>query len=175
LLQLLIQPGNLVAIDLGEIGVEPDSLRRRRSDGIRKLHLEQTPLRYRDSRYGALFSRRLPRLGISRIRAPFGTPQANSIAERWVRSVRRWCLDHTFGERHLRRWANALLARRSRGRRAVRTAKWSQRQSWTGCITSTKQLHDPPDFDFAPYRQILPPRPDTRPSEGRLLTAGQDR
>ena len=59
----------------------------------------------RDSRFGALFDRRLQSLGIAQIRTPFRAPQANSIAERWVRSVRQECLDHTFifGERHLRR------------------------------------------------------------------------
>ena len=62
-------------------------------------------IRDRDSRYGALFDRRLEGLGITQIRTPFRAPQANSIAERWVRSARQECLDHTFvfGEGHLRR------------------------------------------------------------------------
>jgi transposase InsO family protein len=70
---------------------------------------ERSPPRFlihdRDSRYGALFDRRLKNLGITQVRTPFRVPQANSIAERWVRSARRECLDHTFvfGERHLRR------------------------------------------------------------------------
>ena len=42
----------------------------------------------RDSRYGALFDQRLQSLGLIQIRIPFRAPQANSIAERWVRSVR---------------------------------------------------------------------------------------
>ena len=59
----------------------------------------------RDSRYGARFDRRLLGLGIRQIRTPFKAPQANSIAESWVRSARAECLDHMliFNERHLRR------------------------------------------------------------------------
>jgi putative transposase len=59
----------------------------------------------RDSRYGAPFDRRLKNLGITQVRTPFRVPQTNSIAERWVRSARQECLDHTFvfGEAHLRR------------------------------------------------------------------------
>jgi putative transposase len=58
----------------------------------------------RDSRYGVAFNRKLRRLGITQIRTPFRSPQANSIAERWVRSLRTECLDHMFilNERHLR-------------------------------------------------------------------------
>jgi transposase InsO family protein len=61
-------------------------------------------IRDRDSRYGSLFDRRIRSLGISQIRTPFRAPQANAIAERWVRSIRQECLDHTFifSERHLR-------------------------------------------------------------------------
>ena len=57
----------------------------------------------RDSRYGAVFDRRLANLGITQIRTPFRSPQANAIAERWVRSLRTECLDHLFilNERHL--------------------------------------------------------------------------
>jgi transposase InsO family protein len=92
---------------------------------------DREPLRFlirdRDSRYGSLFNRRLQRLGISEIHAPFGAPQANSIAERWLRSVRQECLDHTFilGKRHLRRvlaeyvtYVNQWRPHRSIGQRA---------------------------------------------------------
>ena len=69
---------------------------------------ERDPPRFlihdRDSRFGASFDRRVNCLDITSIRTPFRSPQANAIAERWVRSVRTECLDHMFilNERHLR-------------------------------------------------------------------------
>jgi hypothetical protein len=48
----------------------------------------------RDSRYGTTFHRRVHNLGITSIRTPFRSYQANAIPERWVRSVRNDCLDH---------------------------------------------------------------------------------
>jgi transposase InsO family protein len=58
----------------------------------------------RDSRYGEAFERRLRSLGIRQIRNPFRSRRANTIAERWVRSLRTECLDHllVFNEQHLR-------------------------------------------------------------------------
>ncbi len=58
----------------------------------------------RDGRYGAFFDQQVRSLGITQIRTPCRSPQANSIAERWVRSLRGECLDHVFifNERHLR-------------------------------------------------------------------------
>ena len=50
----------------------------------------------RDSRYGAIFERRLRHLGIEQVRTPFRAPRANAISERWVKSVRTECLDHLF-------------------------------------------------------------------------------
>jgi transposase InsO family protein len=50
----------------------------------------------RDRRYGALFDQRVRSLGITQIRTLFRSPQANSIAERWVRSLRGECLDLLF-------------------------------------------------------------------------------
>lgn len=70
---------------------------------------DREPPRYlihdRDYRYGGVFAQRLQALGITSIRTPFRSPQANAIAERWVRSVRAECLDHVLivNERHLRR------------------------------------------------------------------------
>jgi transposase InsO family protein len=81
----------------------------------------------RDSRYGTTFHRRVRNLGITSIRTPFRSPQANAIAERWVRSVRNDCLDHLLilNERHLRRvlveyvaYFNHWRPHRSVGRRA---------------------------------------------------------
>ena len=81
----------------------------------------------RDSRYGVAFHRRIRSLGITSIRTPFRSPQANAIAERWVRSVRNECLDHLLilNERHLRRvlveyvaYFNRWRPHRSVGQRA---------------------------------------------------------
>jgi transposase InsO family protein len=43
-------------------------------------------------------------LDIKSLQTPIRAPRANAIAERWVRTVRRECLDHLIpvGERHLR-------------------------------------------------------------------------
>ena len=84
-------------------------------------------IRDRDSRYGTAFDRRLRSLGIIPIRAPFRSPQAKSIAERWVKSLRTECLDHMFvlNERHLRatlaeyvQYFNRWRPHRSIGQRA---------------------------------------------------------
>ncbi len=81
----------------------------------------------RDSRYGTAFDQRVRNLGITSVRTPFRSPQANAIAERWVRSVRTECLDHMMilNERHLRRvlaeyvtYFNRWRPHRSIGQRA---------------------------------------------------------
>src|SRR5918996_901181 len=80
----------------------------------------------RDSRYGTAFDLRLEALGIRSVRTPFRSPQANAIAERWVKSVRTECLDHLLilNERHLRHvlmeyvtWFNHWRPHRSLGQR----------------------------------------------------------
>jgi transposase InsO family protein len=62
-------------------------------------------IRDRDSIYGVGFSRRTTSLGIREVRTPVRAPKANSIAERFVGTLRRECLDHMFifNERHLQR------------------------------------------------------------------------
>jgi transposase InsO family protein len=81
----------------------------------------------RDGRYGAVFDRRVRALGITQIRTPFRSPQANSIAEHRVGSLRRECLDYVFvfNERHLRavlveyvRYFNRWRPHRAIGQRA---------------------------------------------------------
>ena len=71
-------------------------------------------------------------LGITQIRTPFRSPKANAIAERWVRSLRRECLDYVFifNERHLRKvlaeyvhYFNRWRPHRAMGQRAPRAVE----------------------------------------------------
>ncbi|MCC6679130.1 MAG: transposase [Phycisphaerales bacterium] len=56
-----------------------------------------------DGKFGPGFSEVLREHGCAPKRLPIHSPNLNAFAERWVRSVRRECLDHfvAFGERHL--------------------------------------------------------------------------
>jgi transposase InsO family protein len=58
----------------------------------------------RDRVWGSDFGQRASGLAIKSLRTPIQAPRANSIAERWVRTARRECLDHLIpiGDRHLR-------------------------------------------------------------------------
>lgn len=62
-------------------------------------------IRDRDGIYGHEFSRKVRALGIRAIRTPVRAPKANAIAERFVGTLRRECLDHVFifNERHLQK------------------------------------------------------------------------
>lgn len=56
-----------------------------------------------DGIFGNDFNRRVMSLGIEQIRTPIHAPKANAIAERFIGTLRRECLDHVFifSERHL--------------------------------------------------------------------------
>ena len=62
-------------------------------------------IRDNDKIYGDEFNRRVNSLNIEQIRIPFRCPKANSIAERFVGTLRREALDHmfVFNERHLQK------------------------------------------------------------------------
>ena len=53
-------------------------------------------IRDNDCKFGSHFARVATTSGIKVLRTPYRTPQANAVCERFLRSVRRECLDHFF-------------------------------------------------------------------------------
>ena len=68
-------------------------------------------IRDRDGIYGAEFSCRAASLGLREVRTPVRAPKANAIAERFVGTLRRECLDHVFvfNERHLQKLVDEFV------------------------------------------------------------------
>jgi transposase InsO family protein len=70
-----------------------------------RLHSIRFVLHDRDAKFSGPFDELVRSEGVRVIKTPVRAPQANAVAERWVRSVRNECLDHVlvFGHRHLER------------------------------------------------------------------------
>lgn len=64
-----------------------------------------------DSKFTADFDTVFLSDGLHVIHTPFQAPNANSVAERWVRSVREECLDHLLilNQNHLQRVLNTFI------------------------------------------------------------------
>jgi hypothetical protein len=62
-------------------------------------------IRDRDAKFVSGFDTIFRCEGVEIVRTPFRAPNANAVAERWIRSAREECLDHLLilGERHLHR------------------------------------------------------------------------
>jgi transposase InsO family protein len=68
-------------------------------------HRPRYLIRDRDRISGRGFLARAQRLGIETVLTPVRAPQANAVAERWIGTIQRECLDHIIplSARHLRR------------------------------------------------------------------------
>ena len=81
-----------------------------------ELHDRDVPIRYlihdHDTKFTGLFDTVFESEGIEIVDIPYEAPNANAIAERWVRSVRGECLDKLIilNERHLRRVLTEYIA-----------------------------------------------------------------
>src|SRR6266542_3155193 len=77
-----------------------------------RLHRTRFLLHDRDAKFSGPFDELVRSEGVRLIKTPVRAPQANAVAERWVRSVRNECLDHVlvFGRRHLEQILRAYVS-----------------------------------------------------------------
>jgi transposase InsO family protein len=98
-------------VDLAGCTASPDQARvtQQAWQLVWQLDQTKTPRRFRiqnrDRKFTTHFDQVFVSEGIQRVRTPFRAPNANAIAQRWVRSVRQEWLDHLLilNQRHLNR------------------------------------------------------------------------
>ena len=71
-----------------------------------------------DTKFSAAFDTVFRSEGATIVRTPYRAPNANAVAERWIRSAREECLDHllVLNEAHLRRVLTAYVGYYNRAR-----------------------------------------------------------
>ena len=103
-------------------------------------------LRDRDSKFTWAFDDLWRSVGAEVIPTPIQAPNANAVAERWVGTVRRECLDHLLitGRRHLLRVLHSYLRHDNRHRPHrsldLSAPEWSERQAIAG-PPAARQIH----------------------------------
>jgi putative transposase len=103
-------------------------------------------IRDRDSKFTRAFDDLWRAIGAEVIRTPIQAPNANAIAERWVGTVRRECLDHLLitGRRHLLRVLHGYVQHYNRHRPHrsldLSAPERSERQAKAG-PPAAKQIH----------------------------------
>jgi len=104
-------------------------------------------IRDRDSKFTRAFDDLWHGLGAQVIRTPIQAPNANAVAERWVGTVRRECLDHLLltGRRHLLRVLHSYLRHYNRHRPHrsldLSAPEPSERCQQVDASTAARQLH----------------------------------
>jgi hypothetical protein len=80
-------------------------------------------IRDRDIKFSGPFDDVFRTEGVAVVKTPVQAPKANAVAERWVGTVRRECLDHMLilGRRHLERVITIYEAHYKRGEAAPGT------------------------------------------------------
>jgi putative transposase len=83
-----------------------------------RLHDKHLLVRDRDAKFSGPFDEVLRTEGLAVVKTPVRAPRANAVAERWVGTVRRECLDHVLvvGRRHLQRVLVAYTEHYNRAR-----------------------------------------------------------
>jgi putative transposase len=101
-------------------------------------------IRDRDARFTAAFDAVFEAVGVRMIKTPVRAPRANAIAERWVGSARRECLDRMLiiGEQHLRLVLDEYIDHYNshRPHRALKQAAPAGRVHPPGGVTGTRVL-----------------------------------
>ena len=103
-------------VQLAGVTANPDSAWMRQQ--ARNLAIEERLgnvrllLHDRDAKFSGPFDALIRSEGVRVIKTPVRAPQANAIAERWVRTVRNECLDRVlvFGRRHLEQILRGYVA-----------------------------------------------------------------